>query len=313
MLARTHVRGTAGAMTHLPGTTRVALAKTDDRSAGVRAAVSLLGINPAAGRDVVVKPNCNTADPCPGSTHGDTLAALLALLREMGATGLAVADRSGPADTEQVFRAKGLAQLCERHGARLVNLDALPPEQWLRVQPPGSHWRHGFDVARPVVDAPCSVSACCLKTHGFGGVFSLSLKNTVGIVHRRQMRELHASLISMRRMIAEVNTAWTPGLVVLDGVEAFVDGGPMTGKLAHAGVILAGTDRVAVDAVGLAVLKSVGANRAVANRKIFAQGQISRAVELGIGVAGPDRIEIVTGDAASAGCAGLLREILDRG
>lgn len=300
-------------MTRMPGTARVALAQTDDRVAGVRAAVSLLDINPVAGRDVVVKPNCNTADPCPGSTHQDTLAALLALLREMGATGLAVADRSGPADTAQVFRAKGLAPLCDRLGARLVNLDVLTHEQWLRVRPPGSRWRDGFDVARPVVEAPCSVSTCCLKTHGFGGVFSLSLKNAIGIVHRRHMRELHASLVSMRRMIAEVNTAWRPDLVVLDGVEAFVDGGPMTGSLAHTGVILAGTDRVAVDAVGLAVLKSAGANRAIAGRKIFAQGQISRAVELGLGVAGPAQIEIVTGDAASAERAGLLRGILDRG
>jgi len=300
-------------MTEMPVPARVALVKTDDRAAGVRAAVSLLGINPVAGRDVVVKPNCNTADPSPGSTHIDTLEALLALLREMGATGLAVADRSGPADTEQVFRDKGLAPLCDRHGARLVNLDALPPEQWLRVQPPGSHWRVGFDVARPVVEAACSVSLCCLKTHGFGGVFTLSLKNTVGIVHRRHMRELHASLISMRRMIAEVNMAWTPDFVVVDGVEAFVDGGPMTGKLAHPGVILAGTDRVAVDAVGLAVLKSSGANRAIAGRKIFAQVQISRAAELGLGVAGPAQIALVAGDAASAACAGMLREILDRG
>lgn len=300
-------------MTDMPRTARVALAKTDDRGAGVRAVVALLGIDPAAGRDVVVKPNCNTADPCPGSTHNETLAALLALLREGGATGLAVADRSGPADTEEVFRAKGLAQLCETHGARLVNLDTLPPEEWLRVQPPGSHWRSGFEVARPVVQAACSISTCCLKTHGFGGVFSLSLKNTVGIVHRRHMSELHGSFISMRKMIAEANTAWTPDLVVVDGVEAFVDGGPMTGRLAHAGVIIAGTDRVAVDAVGLAVLKSVGANPAVADRKIFAQGQISRAVELGLGVAGPAQIELVSGDAASAACARLLREILDRG
>lgn len=292
---------------------RVALAKTGDRGAGVRAVVALLGVDPAAGRDVVVKPNCNTADPCPGSTHNDTLEALLALLREGGARSLTVADRSGPAATEQVFRDKGLAPLCERHGARLVDLDTLPAGQWLRVRPPGSHWRNGFEVALPVVQAPCSISTCCLKTHGFGGVFSLSLKNSIGIVHRRHMGELHASFISMRKMIAEVNAAWTPDLVVVDGIEAFVDGGPMTGTLAHPGVIIAGADRVAVDAVGLAVLKSVGTNRFVADRKIFAQGQIGRAVELGLGVAGPAQIELLTGDAASAACARQLREILDRG
>jgi uncharacterized protein (DUF362 family) len=295
------------------GTGRVALVRTDDRAAGVRAAVGLLGENPARGLPAVVKPNFNTADPCPGSTHNDTLDALLALLAEMGATGLTVADRSGPADTADVLRAKGIPELCARHGAALVNLDELPDEAWRHVQPPGSHWLRGFEVARPVADAPCAVSTCCLKTHGYGGVFTMSLKNSVGIVHRRRMRELHASLRSMRRMIAEVNAAWAPRLVVLDGVEAFVDGGPMTGRRRHAGVILAGADRVAVDAVGLAVLKEIGANRGVMERAIFDQEQIARAVELGLGVGGPGDIELVTGDPASADYAGRLRTILDRG
>ena len=291
----------------------VALVRTDDRAAGVRAAVGLLGANPARGVPVVVKPNFNTADPCPGSTHNDTLDALLALLREMGATALTVADRSGPADTADVLRAKGIPELCARHGAEILNLDELPEESWRHVQPPGSHWLRGFEVARPVADAACAVSTCCLKTHGYGGVFTMSLKNSIGIVHRRRMRELHASLRSMRRMIAEVNAAWAPRLVVLDGVEAFVDGGPMTGRRRHAGVVLAGTDRVAVDAVGLAVLKEIGANRAVMGRAIFAQEQIARAVELGLGVAGPAGIEIVTGDDAGADYACRLRTILDRG
>jgi uncharacterized protein (DUF362 family) len=58
-------------------------------------------------------------------------------------------------------------------------------------------------------------------------------------------------------------------------------------------VIIAGTDRVAIDAVGLAVLKSLGANPQIMNTKIFKQEQIARAVELGLGVAGSDQIEIV--------------------
>jgi len=293
--------------------TAVAVARTNDRAAGVRAAVALLGGLPARGLATVVKPNFNTADPCPGSTHNDTLEALLLLAREAGAAEVAVADRSGPADTAEVLREKGIPELCARHGAGLLNLDELPAEQWRLERPPGSHWLRGFEVARPVVEAPCSVSTCCLKTHRFGGVFTMSLKNAIGIVHRRRMRELHASLRSMRRMIAEVNTAWSPALVVLDGVEAFVDGGPMTGRRRRADVVLAGTDRVAVDAVGLAVLKDLGANRAVMERGIFAQEQIARAAELGVGVGSPGAIELVAEDAASRDYANRLRTILDRG
>ncbi len=52
----------------------VALVKTADRAEGVRRAVELLGVNPVRGRNVLLKPNFNSADPAPGSTHPDTLA-----------------------------------------------------------------------------------------------------------------------------------------------------------------------------------------------------------------------------------------------
>ena len=117
----------------------------------------------------------------------------------------------------------------------------------------------------------------------------------------------------IRRMIAEIHHAFTPQLIVMDGVDIFTDGGPMTGKLVNAGVIVAGTDRIAVDAVGLAVLKNHGANDAIMSKKIFEQEQIARAVEIGLGVKSPDQIEIVTADAASRDYAGKLKEILARG
>jgi uncharacterized protein (DUF362 family) len=180
------------------------------------------------------------------------------------------------------------------------------------MKPEGSHWKRGFDVAKPVLDSECVVSTCCLKTHRFGGVFTMSLKLSVGITHKRNMSELHTSFLSMRKMIAEINQVYTPRLIVLDGIEAFTDGGPMTGTRKRADVLLAGTDRVAIDAVGLAVLKELGSNEAIMEKKIFAQEQIARAVELGLGAKGPEDIEIITDDEKSNAYArrigGILRE-----
>jgi len=142
----------------------------------------------------------------------------------------------------------------------------------------------------------------------------MSLKLAVGVIHKDvRMRDMHADSVNIRRMIAEINQTFTPQLIVMDGIDIFVDGGPMTGKRVNAGVIVAGTDRVAIDAVGLAVLKNHGANNAVMSRKIFEQEQIARAVELGLGVKSPAGIEIVAGDAESAAYAGKLKEILDEG
>ena len=77
--------------------------------------------------------------------------------------------------------------------------------------------------------------------------------------------------------------------------------------------MIAGDDRVAVDAVGLAMLKSLGANKAIMGSRIFEQEHIARAVELGLGVERPDAIDIVTGDAESRAVADELKLILAQG
>jgi uncharacterized protein (DUF362 family) len=117
----------------------------------------------------------------------------------------------------------------------------------------------------------------------------------------------------MRRMIAELNTGYRPNLIVLDGVSAFTDGGPSHGERKQGNVVIAGDDRVAVDAVGLAVLKELGSNDAIMGRRIFEQEQIARAVELGLGVSGPGEIELVTADADSRAYATRLERILAAG
>jgi len=290
--------------------TIVSLVKTADRASGIPAAISLLGINPVKNKRVLLKPNFNTADPFPGSTHNDTLKHLVLHLRQMGSSDITIGDRCGPGDTSEVIREKGVDRLCEDLGVQLLNFENLPPDQWVRMQPEHSHWRSGFSIAKPVLDADCVVSTCCLKTHGYGAIFTMSLKLSVGITHKRNMAELHTSLISMRNMIAEINQAYTPSLILLDGIETFTDGGPMTGVRKQADVILAGTDRVAIDAVGLAVLKLLGSNKAIMGKRIFEQEQIARAVELGLGVRRPEDIEIKTNDEAGRVYAEKIKSLL---
>jgi uncharacterized protein (DUF362 family) len=306
-------RGPAAA----PSTARVAFVKTRDRAAGVARAIDLLGIGRFDGRDLFVKPNYNSADPAPGSTHEDTLVALLGKLRALGAGPLTVGDRSGMGNTRAVLEAKQLFRIAKDFDARVVVLDELGADDWELIQPPGSHWRHGFALPRLVRRAGGVVQTCCLKTHRFGGHFTLSLKNSVGLAAATIpgkphdfMAELHRSL-HQRRMIAEINVGCRADLIVLDGVEAFATGGPDQGKRVDAEVVLAGTDRVAVDAVGVALLRHFGTTAEVRRGAIFDQEQIARAVELGLGVAGPDAIELVTGDADSADYAQKIRAVLD--
>jgi len=290
--------------------TKVSLVRTSDRESGIKRAIGLLGINPVKEKDILLKPNFNTADPFPGSTHNDTLTYLILHLKSMGAKSITIGERSGPPDTRGVLKEKGIYDICNKLGVGLINFEELPPDGWVGIKPEKSHWRNGFDVAKPVLDSKCIVTTCCLKTHGFGGIFTMSLKLSVGVTHKRNMTELHTSFFSIRKMIAEINQAYTPSLIVLDGIEAFVDGGPGKGTRKRANVILTGTDRIAIDAVGLSILKELGSNKDIMERKIFGQEQIARAVELGLGIAGPGEIEIITDDADSRKYAEKLTGIL---
>jgi uncharacterized protein (DUF362 family) len=296
---------------------RVALIRTDDRAQGVQRALDLLGLNPVAARTVFLKPNFNSADVSPGSTHSSTLRALVERLWAMGAQAITLGDRSGMGDTRAVLQAMGVFDLASELGFDTIVFDELGAEDWVPADAPGSHWRHGFCLARPCLETQAVVETCNLKTHRFGGHFTLSLKNSVGLAAKsvpgagyNYMTELHSSP-DQRRMIAEINAAYTPALIVLDGVEAFTSGGPDVGTRVEADVVLAGADRIAVDAVGVAILRDLGTTAEVRRGRVFAQEQIARAVELGLGVAQPEAITILADDVDGRAYADRLRPILE--
>jgi len=290
----------------------VAVIRTSDRREGVRRAVALLDPTGMAGKRVVLKPNFNSADGGPAGTHDDTLLQLVHELKERDARDVTVGESSGPRGTTAVLAAKGTLDLGRDHGFGVVDFDQLPDADWAFFSPPGTHWPEGFHLPRMVTDAEYLVSACCLKTHGSGGVFTMSLKLAVGLTPRAIRRPMHQSP-DMRRMIAELNQGYRPDLVVMDGVEAFTDGGPSRGTLKQANVVVAGTDRVAVDAVGLAILKDLGSNDAIMGTPIFRQEQMARAVEVGLGARGPADVEMVSDSEDGWAYVSRLEGILAQG
>jgi uncharacterized protein (DUF362 family) len=296
--------------------TAVSLIKTDNRKEGVQGALKALGINPVKGKNVLIKPNFNTADIAPGSTHNDTLTSLVEEFWAMGAKSISLGERSYPI-TREVMDQKGVLPLMEKLNVKIIDFDLLDQKDWVEVIPKDSHWKNGFRIARPILESECLVSTGCLKTHQFGGIFTMSLKLHVGVVPTTRhgfdyMRELHTSP-HQRKLIAEINQPFKPALVVLDGVDAFVDGGPATGKTAKGDVFLASTDRVAIDAVGVAVLKTLGSNSAIMNTRIFEQEQIARSVELGLGVSSPSDIETIAADEKSRDYQNQIATQLNKG
>ncbi len=294
----------------------VAFVKTEKRDDGVIRALELLEVASLSQKTVFLKANFNSSDPPPGSTHNQVFRALINKVWDLGAAKITVGDRSGMGDTRRVMEKKGILDMSRELGFDVVVLDDLPRSGWQKIDAPDTHWSRGFYLPKVCVEADAVVQTCCLKTHRFGGHFTMSLKNSVGLVARSvegdshdYMRELHTSPYQ-RLMIAEINAFYKPSLVVMDGVEAFVDGGPDRGTKKSPNVLVAGYDRVAIDAVGVAILRYFGTTPEVSRGAIFEQDQIARAAELGVGVDSPEKIEILPADQSSKAYADQISSIL---
>jgi uncharacterized protein (DUF362 family) len=74
--------------------------------------------------------------------------------------------------------------------------------------------------------------------------------------------------------------------------------------------VVLGADRVAVDAVGVAILRLHGGNATVNRGRVFEQEQLARAAQFGLGARGPAEVELVTDDPESGTLADRLRPIL---
>lgn len=300
---------------HSEDTSEVFLIGSSDRDTAVSSLFDKLDVAGLLGKSVVVKANFNSADPFPASTHPDTLSAMITRLKGAGAKEVTLVERSGMGDTRETLEQLGIFGLAKRLGFRVIVLDEEPKEDWVKIGHTGTHWLEGFYLPKVLLDADIVVQTCCLKTHRFGGHFTMSLKNSVGLVARTvpgglhdYMAELHTSP-HQRLMIAEINEFYPVVLVITDATQAFVSGGPDKGTEVTPGLMLASRDRVAIDAVGVAILRGFGAS-SLTEKPIFELDQIRRAAELGVGAASASAMRLTPLDDKSAEAVDHIQSVL---
>lgn len=112
-------------------------------------------------------------------------------------------------------------------------------------------------------------------------------------------------------MIAEINKFYSTDLILMDATAGFSHGGPDKGTLIKPGLLLASSDRVAIDAVGVALLRFYGTTPEVMNGRIFEQEQIVHAANIGVGIDSAEKIELVPLDESSQKAADSIRKVLD--
>ena len=195
------------------------------------------------------------------------LRGVIALCREAGARRILVADNPIN-DPEGCLYRTGIRQAAEEEGAQVV----LPrPDSFRPVQVGGEALGTWPVFYAPLAHATRVIGVAPCKDHNLCGA-SLTMKNWYGLLggQRAQFHQrIHA-------VIADFALMLQPTLVVLDATQMLVRNGPTGGSPADVvpgDTLVAGTDMVAVDALGAQLL----------GRDIGALGYLQQAAARGFG------------------------------
>jgi uncharacterized protein (DUF362 family) len=190
---------------------------------------------------ILIKINLNTSDPYPASTSPEMLAELVDLLRARGLRRIKVGDCSwnGALPTRNVARQAGITGAVAGK-AKMVFFDE---GSWVTVPLPGTFLKK-VTVPEIALNVDRIIFLANLKTH-FLADFTFGLKLAVGFMHPLERSLLHQE--RLREKVVEINLAVPADLTIIDGRTAFVSGGPARGRAEKAGLVLAGTNPLAVD------------------------------------------------------------------
>ncbi|MBS7628301.1 DUF362 domain-containing protein [Candidatus Bathyarchaeota archaeon] len=255
----------------------VCVLRTEDPVEGVIKALKKINAEELLSQKdrVLIKPNYITADhPSTGvTTDGRIVEGLVRFLRALGIESIIIAEGSGMADTMEAFKVAGLLELAGRYGLRLVDLNK---DELVMVEIPRAMALKRVKIAKTALESTFIVSVPKLKVHRMAGV-TLSMKNMMGVVMPKG--SVHSPL---DEKIVDLNLVIKPNLAVVDGIVAGARA-ELNSLPVHLGIVIAGKDPVAVDAVGAALM----------GFDPLTIGHIRRAHERHLGVGDLAQIEVV--------------------
>ncbi|MBP1929271.1 uncharacterized protein (DUF362 family)/Pyruvate/2-oxoacid:ferredoxin oxidoreductase delta subunit [Methanolinea mesophila] len=227
----------------------------------VRRAVDLLGgigrFIPA-GSQVMLKPNLLQGLPPERAvaTHPEVIRAVALLLIQAGAT-VTLADSPGggirytSGNLRHAYDAAGYARVAEELGFTLN----FSPGYSVRSHPDGEVVKQ-FPLIDPVLGADTIVSVSKAKGHILT-LLTGATKNLFGVIPGLEKPVFHARFPEPERfagMLLDLHALLRPALHIVDAVVGMEGDGPTGGDPRQVGVILAGTNAVAVDYVLCRVL-----------------------------------------------------------
>jgi len=229
---------------------RVAIVKGTDPVETTVKALEMVGadvdIALSGKKPILIKPNyLNSKHPSTGvTTDSRVIEGLVKFLRGRRIKEIVIGEGSGFADTFEAFKAAGVDTVAERWGVKLVDLNK---DEFIEVNPPHPLSLGKVRVAKTALESTI-ISVPKLKLHRFTKV-TLSLKNMMGASASKGTMHMG----SLSKNIVDLASVLRPSLSVVDGIIAG-EGHESSGKPVEMNLVIAGTDPVAVDAVGAAVM-----------------------------------------------------------
>jgi uncharacterized protein (DUF362 family)/ferredoxin len=224
----------------------VTLRVGDDIAAVARRAIEMLGGMPAIlnGRKVaILKPNFVAGRPARtgATTNLDLLAAVAEMVHAAGATPLLCESPGTEFDYQQTYTILGLEEFCRQHDIGIAG----PVDEWIELRPAGARRLKRFHKPAALAGA-CLINLPVLKTHVVSGM-SVAMKNLMGLLPREDRRAMHT--LGIQQCIVDLNRGIQPDLNIVDGSIGQDQDGPLYGRKADLGALIAGRDSLAVDLV----------------------------------------------------------------
>jgi uncharacterized protein (DUF362 family)/Pyruvate/2-oxoacid:ferredoxin oxidoreductase delta subunit len=202
---------------------------------------------------VLVKPNLLSAkDPSRAiTTHPAVVRAVTEQVQALGAVPI-LGDSPGGVDRgiKRVWENTKLAQVAEQTGTKLVAFESSGV--YKKSTPEGKT----YYIARPVLDSDVIISLPKLKTHTLT-LMTCAVKNMFGSIPGFRKAAYHKEAPKPKdfaKVIVDIFSLTKPQVTLVDAVVAMEGDGPSSGDPKYLGLLLCGTDAVAIDMVAAKIM-----------------------------------------------------------
>lgn len=229
------------------------------------------------GEKVLIKPNVNTADPFPASSDPEFIKAVVELVLATGAGEVIVGESSTRSQNTRTNLEKLNLFDLEKIDQK-VKVISFDEGQWVKKEIKDGKYLKSISVPEVLDQVDKVIFLPCLKTHCVAK-FTGALKLGVGLMKKSQRMALHVRHTEQK--VAEMNLAFKPDLIIMDGRKCFITDGPSHGEVREPGIILASTSRIQIDLEAIRVIQSFSGND-LEKFKPEELPQMKRALEIGI-------------------------------